>query len=128
MGAEVDIVVADARAYEAAEPFDRVLVDPPCTDLGTLAARPDARWRKQPDDAERLAVLQREILDAGVRALKPGGVLVYSTCTISPPENERQVASFGADHPIWDDPAVVQTLPHRDGTDGFFVARWVKPL
>jgi 16S rRNA (cytosine967-C5)-methyltransferase len=120
------------------ETYDRVLVDPPCSDLGTLAARPDARWRKDPAAVETLAALQAAILDNAATALAPGGVLVYSTCTISPRENERQIESFlgrradfelddlPSDLPVWDHPSVprlMQTLPHRDGTDGFFVAR-----
>jgi 16S rRNA (cytosine967-C5)-methyltransferase len=137
MGADVTVVHGDARYAEGA--YDRVLVDPPCTDLGTLALRPDARWRKRPTDPERIASLQRAILDAGARATKPGGALVYSTCTISPAENERQLQRFLADHPdfeldparpsdlpVWDHPSVAgvtQTLPHRDGTDGFFIVR-----
>jgi 16S rRNA (cytosine967-C5)-methyltransferase len=140
MGADVEVVCADAR--DVGGGYDRVLVDPPCTDLGTLALRPDARWRKQPGDPERLAELQRAILEAGVRALAPGGALVYSTCTISPRENERQLAALLDDHPdlaldpgrpsdlpVWDHPSVAgvtQTLPHRDGTDGFFIARLVR--
>jgi 16S rRNA (cytosine967-C5)-methyltransferase len=131
----------EVRTADAAEPvagtFDRVLVDPPCSDLGTLAARPDARWRKDPAAVEQLAATQAAILDAGAGALGPGGVLVYSTCTISPLENERQIDAFLARHrefaledppsdlPFWDHPGVptLQTLPHRDGTDGFFIAR-----
>ena len=74
------------------ETFDRVLVDPPCSDLGTLASRPDARWRKA-GRPEALAALQREILESGAAAVAPGGTLVYSTCTISPIENERVVAA-----------------------------------
>jgi 16S rRNA (cytosine967-C5)-methyltransferase len=139
LGAELDVVCADARTVHGS--YDRVLVDPPCTDLGTLALRPDARWRKQPGDPERLAALQREILEAAVRAVKPGGALVYSTCTISPAENERQLERLLAEHPelelgprpsdlpVWDHPTVAgttQTLPHRDGTDGFFIARIVR--
>jgi 16S rRNA (cytosine967-C5)-methyltransferase len=132
----------EVRIADAAEPqdgtFDRVLVDPPCSDLGTLAARPDARWRKDPDAVEGLTELQRRILDAGAEATRAGGVLVYSTCTISPHENERQMEAFLTRHtdfviddmpsdlPVWDHPSVprvMQSLPHRDGTDGFFIAR-----
>jgi 16S rRNA (cytosine967-C5)-methyltransferase len=117
--------------------FDRVLVDPPCSDLGTLASRPDARWRKA-GRPQALAELQQRILSAGASALKPGGTLVYSTCTISPSENEQVVSAFLAAHhdftaddltrelPLWKHPTMpqhLQTLPHRDRTDGFFIAR-----
>jgi 16S rRNA (cytosine967-C5)-methyltransferase len=143
MGAgNVEVRVADAAGAHEPEAYDRVLVDPPCSDLGTLASRPDARWRKQADAPARLADLQAEILRAGADALRPGGTLVYSTCTISPVENEALVeaflgrrADFEADDlqagapsglPVWDHPRVgrfLQTLPHRDRTDGFFIAR-----
>jgi 16S rRNA (cytosine967-C5)-methyltransferase len=116
-------------------------VDPPCSDLGTLAARPDARWRKSPETVERLATLQRRILERGVRALRPGGTLVYSTCTISERENERVVADLlervevladelGTEHPQLAsarDPRFLQVRPDRDRTDGFFIARMRKP-
>ena len=138
MGATcVEVVTADA-----AEPhegtYDRVLVDPPCSDLGTLAARPDARWRKDPTAVEELVELQAQILERGAEVVRPGGVLVYSTCTISPRENEGQIEAFLGRHadfeldempshvPVWDHPSVprvMQSLPHRDGTDGFFIAR-----
>jgi 16S rRNA (cytosine967-C5)-methyltransferase len=134
----VEVRCEDASAAGFDAEFDRVLVDPPCSDLGTLASRPDARWRKSGEQVERLAGVQAAILAAGARALRPGGVLVYSTCTISPAENERVVDAFLAGHddfaaddlsrelPVWQHPGVpayAQTLPHRDGTEGFFIAR-----
>jgi 16S rRNA (cytosine967-C5)-methyltransferase len=124
----VQVVVGDAAATAFGTGYDHVLVDPPCSDLGTLRSRPDARWRKTPDQVGELAALQGRILDAGVQALRPGGRLVYSTCTISPRENELQIGALGARHPGLEaaDRPVVQTLPHRDRTDGFFIATFVK--
>ena len=88
----VEVVVGDAAEPAFGAGFDRVLVDPPCSDLGTLqlAARMRAGARR-PEQVAELAALQARILDAAVQALKPGGTLVYSTCTISPDENERQM-------------------------------------
>jgi 16S rRNA (cytosine967-C5)-methyltransferase len=136
--ASVEVRVADAAQPLELGAYDRVLVDPPCSDLGTLAARPDARWRKQRSDPAELAALQGAILSAGAHALRPGGTLVYSTCTISPAENRDVIDAFLAEHtdfelaeppsdlPFWEHasvPPTLQTLPHRDGTDGFFIAR-----
>lgn len=134
----VRVVHADAAAWDEPDAYDRVLVDPPCSDLGTLASRPDVRWRKSPEQVRRLAREQATILRAGAAAVRPGGTLVYATCTISPRENEQVVEAFLADHPafaaddlreevpVWQHPSVPRyllTLPHRDGTEGFFVAR-----
>lgn len=127
--------VGDATQIIPGGGYDRVLVDAPCSDLGTLQSRPDARWRKQPAQVEALRSLQRRILDAGAAAVRPGGRLVYSTCTINPGENQDQIALFVRENPdfrvhdlsaTYPDVAAgggyVQTLPHRDGTDGFFIA------
>jgi 16S rRNA (cytosine967-C5)-methyltransferase len=123
------VAVLAQDALEPVEPggFDRVLLDPPCSDLGTLQSRPDARWRKTPEQVEELAALQARLLEAAAVQVRPGGVLVYSTCTISPRENEGQVAAFLEAHPEFT-PAgpFTQLLPHRDGTDGFFIARMQK--
>ncbi|HTR73604.1 MAG TPA: 16S rRNA (cytosine(967)-C(5))-methyltransferase RsmB [Solirubrobacteraceae bacterium] len=137
----VHVELADAAAPRPEGPvFDRVLVDPPCSGLGTLQARPDLRWRASPERLAELQRVQASILAAGAEALRPGGVLVYSTCTISTAENDRQIASFLEGHPSFalDDlgadlpalrnpspsaPETVLTLPHRDRTAGFFVAR-----
>jgi 16S rRNA (cytosine967-C5)-methyltransferase len=89
-----------------------VLVDPPCSGLGTLQARPDLRWRTSPERIAALAGLQRDILAAGERALKPGGTLVYSVCTLSRAEEPARPWSESR-----------RLLPHRDGTEGFFIGR-----
>ena len=126
--ANVEVVVGDAAEPAFGTRHDRVLVDPPCSDLGTLRSRPDARWRKTPDQVVELAALQARILDAAAEAVRPGGRLVYSTCTISPRENELQIEALTNRHPnlAAADRPVVQTLPHRDRTDGFFIATFVK--
>jgi len=89
--------------------FDRVLVDPPCSGLGTLRSHPDLRWRASPEGIEELRGEQEAIVAAARAALAPGGRLVYSTCTLSP--REEVVAG-----------EAVRTLPHRDRTDGFYIA------
>ncbi len=144
----ITVEVADAAVPRPGPPaFDRVLVDPPCSGLGTLQARPDLRWRASPRAIEQMRVDQANILRAGADSLRPGGVLVYSTCTISPTENECVIADFLESRTDFalDDltaemprlrfsdlasrsaPAVagmaLQTLPHRDRTAGFFIAR-----
>ncbi|MBS1870470.1 MAG: 16S rRNA (cytosine(967)-C(5))-methyltransferase RsmB [Actinobacteria bacterium] len=120
----VRVQTADAAVPRDDGPFDAVLVDPPCSGLGTLQGRPDLRWRARPEAIAELAELQLRILAAGADALRPGGALVYCTCTISPHENERVVERFLAARDGFAlDGATRRTLPHRDGTDGFFYAR-----
>ena len=139
----VTVIEADATAAGMAPGFDRVLVDAPCSDLGALASRPDARWRKSPRTIERLAKLQGRILIRGLEALRPGGTLVYSTCTLSRREGEERVAALlaqagageapplsiddlGAHAPglaSAHDPRCLQLRPDRDGTTGFFICR-----
>ena len=137
LGAEqVRVVVGDAAQPGFGEGFDRVLVDPPCSDLGTLQSRPDARWRNTAEQVGELRALQRRILDAAAIAVRPGGRLLYSTCTISDVENRAQMQEFLTATPNFrvcdltgwqpklarNSDRFLQTLPHRDGTDGFFIA------
>ena len=115
---------------------DRVLVDAPCSGLGVLRHKIDLRWRKKPSDLRTLPVLQKRILDSASQCVKPGGVLVYSTCTMHDEENIQIVRQFLQDHgnfhlenaadfcrlPNHDGPCI-QLLPQRDHLDGFFIAR-----
>jgi 16S rRNA (cytosine967-C5)-methyltransferase len=129
------VLVADAAAplMDVRAGFDRVLVDPPCSGLGTLQSRPDLRWRTSPERIADTAALQARILAAGAAALRPGGVMVYSVCTISRAEGETVAEQFLVDNEAFtpdpfegSDPGTshLQLLPHSDGTDGFFVARF----
>jgi 16S rRNA (cytosine967-C5)-methyltransferase len=123
----IRVEVADAaeRRPEGAV-FDRVLVDPPCSGLGTLQARADLRWRVTPQDVREMTRTQASILAAGASAVRPGGVLVYSTCTISPTENEHQITAFLDSHTDFSRDELMVTLPHRDHTAGFFIARLIR--
>ncbi len=123
----------------AAGGFDAVLVDAPCSGLGTLRRHPEIKWRVTPGKLAELAALQRAILKGVAPCLRPGGVLVYATCTTEPEENEAVVEAFLADHPAFrledagphlPGPAAalaakgyLRTWPHRHGIDGFFAAR-----
>src|SRR3712207_4985527 len=93
-------MVADAR-HPAIRPVDAVLVDVPCTGTGTFRRHPDARWRLRVSDLAVMAALQRGILRAAAGVVKPGGLLVYSTCSLEPEENDAQIESFLAECPGW---------------------------
>ena len=119
----VSVVVGDAaEGGFAGGPFDRVLVDPPCSGLGTLQSRPDIRWRAQPTSIAELAEIQLRILRAGAAATAPGGRLVYSVCTITQAEGREVVRRLLDENPAMALRSERQLLPHRDGTDGFFIA------
>jgi len=136
----------DDRVKRLAGKIDRVLVDAPCSGLGTLRRNPDLKWRQKPEGIADVAVLQTAILDSAARLLKSGGRLVYATCSVLPQENEDIANAFSAAHPDFVQVPVLdeltrlkvanaQTLcsgqflrlwPHRHGTDGFFAAIWVR--
>ncbi len=137
-----EVVEGDAERFATTDPegFDRILLDAPCTGLGALRRRPEARWRKQPSDLPGLVALQTRLLDAAVAALKPGGLLAYVTCSPHPAETREAVAGVLARHPeltAVDTRAVaggiatsrlgpgvgpaLQLWPHEHGTDAMFV-------
>ena len=98
------------------ESFDKVLVDAPCSGTGTLRRNPEIRWRLLPADIPALAEQQKRILSMAVKMVKPGGRLVYSTCSVEREENEEVIAELGL-RPL----ETIRTWPHRDGCDGFFI-------
>ncbi len=100
--------------------FDRVLADVPCSNTGVLRRRPDARWRWDADHLKQLVSLQAEILSSAAAHVAPGGLLVYSTCSNEPEENEAQIAAFLAAHPEFSEVARRESLPFETGHDGAF--------
>ena len=132
----------DARLKRLAGKFDRVLVDAPCSGLGTLRRNPDLKWRQRENDVAGLAVKQASILAAAAKLVRPGGRLVYATCSLLSEENEAVVEAFLAAHPEFSRLSASKILrsqsipirgddekggdlrlwPHRHGTDGFFAA------
>ncbi len=141
---QVRLVAMDGRSPGVAVEADRVLVDAPCSGLGTIARRPDLRWRRTAEDIKRLRGEQQALLERGAEMLKPGGVLVYSTCTIEPEENEAVVDAFLAVHPgfrtdipedwpaeleeVTDGAGSIATLPPVHGVDGSYAARLRKAV
>ncbi|HSP44163.1 MAG TPA: RsmB/NOP family class I SAM-dependent RNA methyltransferase, partial [Luteolibacter sp.] len=106
--------------------FDAILLDVPCSNTGVIRRRVDVRWRLQPQDIGQIAVTQRRILENALPCLKPGGRIVYSTCSIEPGENEELVDAFIRDHPECTLAGTLTSLPFRDGADGAFAARIVR--
>ncbi|MDP2957445.1 MAG: transcription antitermination factor NusB [Longimicrobiales bacterium] len=134
-GVRLGMVVADARRPPVAS-ADAVVLDVPCTGTGTLARHPDGRWRLGTESMNEMIRLQREVLEAGATLVPPGGLLVYSTCTLEPEENHVQVAAFLSGHPDFrleptdavpgeylDPEGHLVVLPQRHGFDGAFGAR-----
>ncbi len=135
-GLPLGLVVADAR-WPAVREVDAVLLDAPCTGTGTLRRHPDGKWRIGPADLPALVELQREILEAAAPLVRSGGLLIYSTCSLEPEENEVQVETFLSRHPeftpappagavapeLLDAAGRLVVLPHRTGVDGSFAAR-----
>jgi len=151
LGLEAERVVADATIWQPGERFDAVLLDAPCSSTGTIRRHPDIPYLKSPKDIEALTGLQARLLDNAASLLKPGGRLVYSTCSLEPEEGEAQIAAFlvrnealsldaiEADELFgqadWIEPSgCLRTFPYElrldtpewSGMDGFFAARLVR--
>jgi 16S rRNA (cytosine967-C5)-methyltransferase len=136
----VHVVRGDGRTYAFPMPFDRVLVDAPCSGLGVLGRRADARWRKGPESLREMPPIQLDLLAAGGRRARPGGVLVYSVCSFEPEETVAVVERFLRQSPsfvlesatgllpdeVVDDNGFMLVLPHVHGCDGAFAARFRK--
>ncbi|MCE1189878.1 MAG: 16S rRNA (cytosine(967)-C(5))-methyltransferase RsmB [Ignavibacteria bacterium] len=135
----VTTVVQDASQFED-EPFDCVLADVPCSGFGTLSKKPDIKWRKELLDIQQITLLQMKILERAASLVKPGGKLVYSTCTIEPEENEDIIFRFLSKYPdfkiiradetlpgdVVDEHGFVRTLPHIHKIDGAFASKLVR--
>jgi 16S rRNA (cytosine967-C5)-methyltransferase len=124
-------------ALPAIVPLDAILLDGPCTGTGTFRRHPDARWRLRRSDLAVLVAAQGELLRCAAECVRPGGLLVYSTCSLEPEENDEQVDLFLSANPEWSleppplaalpstviDRGRLRVLPHEHGTDGAFAAR-----
>jgi len=149
LGMKAEVVAADATSWRPAQPADAVLLDAPCSATGTIRRHPDIAWNKAPEDVTRLASLQARLLDSAAKMLKPGGVLVYSVCSLQAEEGPDRIASFLAAHKRFERvPAMaaeagvpegavtpdgdIRTLPchlgDRGGMDGFFIAQLRKAV
>ncbi|GAA0135758.1 16S rRNA (cytosine(967)-C(5))-methyltransferase RsmB [Paenibacillus sp. YSY-4.3] len=151
----VQALAGDAMELDkryASESFDRILLDAPCSGLGVIRRKPDLKWAKTPEDIAEITSIQRDLLDRVSSLLKPGGVLVYSTCTIEPGENEEMVRQFLDRHPEYElapemtewqrlvpksvsnnresginrEAIGLQILPQHYHSDGFYIARLTK--
>jgi len=135
----IQICTGDSRNFsQFTNSADSVLLDAPCSGLGTLHRRPDIRWRITPETVHELSILQGELLEQAATWVKPGGVLVYATCTLHPQENEGVIQPFRERNPHWQiEPPVphsplsafsmpqgwIKVLPHQHQMDGFFMVR-----
>ncbi len=124
-GADVRIL-SDADCAALGPVCDLVLADAPCSGTGAWRRKPEGKWRLTPGELDRFPALQDSILDAAARRVKPGGTLVYSTCSLLARENEERAAAFAARHPGWRSEAARRLSP-LDGGDGFFITRFRRP-
>lgn len=125
---ETRVIEGSKTVKRLAETADAVLLDVPCSGLGVLRRNPDSKWRLSPEEIERLLALQAEILSSSSRMTKPGGRLVYATCSLLPRENEEQVKAFLSrpEGQGWELVEEHHFLPDREGFDGFYAAKLIR--
>lgn len=136
----VNTITSDARSFNTKKRLDRILIDAPCSNTGVLVKRSDARWKKTPEDIFCLADMGYKILSNASQLVKTGGIIIYSTCSIEPEENQQLIerflkenSDFKADkiapYLPWktnNDPGYYQIAQYRENIDGFFIARLIK--
>ncbi|MBW4507135.1 MAG: 16S rRNA (cytosine(967)-C(5))-methyltransferase [Scytonematopsis contorta HA4267-MV1] len=135
----IEVLTGDSRELPFENTADRVLLDAPCSGLGTLHRHADARWRQTPESVVELSQLQKDLISHTATFVKSGGVLVYSTCTLHPAENEQVIEWFLSENPSWEievpsenSPAAsycnskgwIKVLPHQQDMDGFFMVKF----
>jgi len=123
---EIRLIESSKTVKRMKDTADRVLIDAPCSGLGVLRRNPDIKWRLSPEELEKLIPEQRQLLKQFSALVKPGGKLVYATCSILPSENEKQVEHFLSEHPEFSLEKETWLLPGKDGCDGFYMARLVR--
>lgn len=133
-------IAVDSLDYSDDLKFDRVLIDAPCSGLGTLTKKPDLKWKKDLGDIRKIVNIQQDLIKKGASLVKPGGFIVYSTCTIEPEENFEQIKQFLSENPGFrlvdaslniykeyvSEEGFVQTFPHIHGFDGSFAAKLIR--
>ncbi|MCL1809311.1 MAG: 16S rRNA (cytosine(967)-C(5))-methyltransferase RsmB [Clostridiales bacterium] len=128
--ARLGISIVETRTWDATrvdsemvEKADKVLVDAPCTGLGTIRRKPEIKYKKRTADIDSLPTKQLQILSASSKYVKPGGTLIYSTCTINPNENQKVTGEFIKRNPSFAKEEAIQLMPNVNGTDGFFICK-----
>ncbi len=127
------ITIIDAKEKDATEyepllnsHYDKVLLDVPCTGIGVIRKKPDIKWQRQPEDIMEMVQVQEKILNTCSEYVRPGGTLLYSTCTVLKQENEEQIEKFLKKHSEFCIEEKINLYPHIDGTDGFFICKLKK--
>ena len=118
---ETRVIDSSKVIKRLADSFDRVLLDVPCSGMGVLRRNPDSKWKLNPEEIQKMQSLQKEILGSYSKMVKPGGILVYATCSLLPSENQKQVEAFMGEG--WTLLQEIVVLPDEGRGDGFYAAK-----